>query len=285
MAARTGICAVVSALWIALGTGWTGASRAGEAVEMAPHRAVYDLELESAEARAGLSGASGRMVLEVTGSRCDGWSVSFRIVNDFTLTAGDTRLIDTRSSSWEAGDGTMMRYSQRQYADSRLESEVLLTVTRDAVDEAGQGVITKPEEDSFTLAPGALFPVAHQNRLLEAAQQGESRDDSAVYDGSDGAKTYQAISFIGARQDPQALPEAVEGSGAEALAELPSWPVTISYFPHGDVPQGEETPSHQVIFTMYSNGVAGNVTLDYGDFALEGTLSAIELLDKPECDL
>ena len=73
-------------------------------------------------------------------------------------------------------------------------------------------------------------------------------------------------------------------SGAAALAELPSWPVTISYFPLGEAPQGEETPSHQVIFTMYSNGVAGNVTLDYGDFALDGTLSGIELLDKPECD-
>jgi hypothetical protein len=129
-----------------------------------------------------------------------------------------------------------------------------------------------------------LFPVAHQNRLLAAAQQGESRDDSAVYDGSDGAKTYQAISFIGERQDPQGLPEAVEGSGADALAKLPSWPVTISYFPLGEAPQGEETPSHQVIFIMYSNGVAGSVTLDYGDFALEGKLSDIELLDTPECE-
>jgi hypothetical protein len=249
---------------------------------MAPHRAVYDLELASAEARAGLSGASGRMVLEITGSVCDGWSVEFRIVNDFTLSSGETRLVDSRSSSWEAADGTRMRYSQRQYADSRLESEVLLSVTRDTVDDPGQGIATEPEEKTFTLPPGALFPVAHQNKLLAAARAGERRDDSTVYDGSDGAKSYQAISFIGERQEPQGSSSVPEGG--EALAELPSWPVTISYYPLGETPQGEETPSHQVIFDMYDNGAAGDVTLDYGDFALDGKLTGIEMLDVPACD-
>ena len=249
---------------------------------MAPHRAVYDLELASSEARAGLTGASGRMVLEVTGSQCDGWSVEFRIVNDFTLNSGETRLVDSRSSSWEAADGIRMRYSQRQYADSRLESEVLLSVTRDAVDEPGQGIVTEPEEETFTLPPGALFPVAHQNKLLVAARAGEQRDDSTIYDGSDGAKSYQAITFIGERQEPQGLSSQVEG--AEALAKLPSWPVTISYYPLGEMPQGEETPSHQVTFDMYDNGAAGDVTLDYGDFALDGKLTGIEMLDVPECE-
>jgi hypothetical protein len=282
MAARKSICAVVSALWIAVGTDWAAAGSAGEL--LASHRAVYDLELESSETRAGQSGASGRMVLEVTGSSCEGWTVSFRIVNDFTLTAGGTRLVDSRSSSWEAADGTMMRYSQRQYADSRLESEVLLTVTRPAIDKPGEGVVSQPEDVTFTLAAGALFPVGHQNKLLEAARQGESRDDSMVYDGSDGAKTYEAISFIGDRREPEALPAEVKGSGVEDLARLPSWPGTISYYPLGETPQGEETPSHQVIFKMYANGVAGDVTLEYGDFALAGKLQDIELFEVPACE-
>jgi hypothetical protein len=282
MAVRKWFCAIVSALWSAPATGWAGAGAAGDEVPMAPHRAVYDLELASSEARAGLSGASGRMVLEITGSECDGWSVEFRIVNDFTLSSGETRLVDSRSSSWEAADGTTMRYSQRQYADSRLESEVLLSVTRDAVEEPGQGIVTEPEDETFTLPPGTLFPVAHQNRLLAAARAGEQRDDSTVYDGSDGAKSYQAISFIGERHEPQDLPSEIEG--ADALADLPSWPVTISYYAYSETPQGEETPSHQVIFDMYDNGAAGGVTLDYGDFALEGELTSIEMLDVPECE-
>ena len=54
---RKWICAVVSALWFAPATGWAGPQPADDEVQMAPHRAVYDLELASSQARAGLSGA------------------------------------------------------------------------------------------------------------------------------------------------------------------------------------------------------------------------------------
>jgi hypothetical protein len=35
---------------------------------------------------------------------------------------------------------------------------------------------------------------------------------------------------------------------------------------------------------MYANGVAGDVTLDYGDFALDGRLGDIEIFDLQPCD-
>lgn len=279
MAVRGPIYLAVSALWMIA----AGSVAAAEDAVLEPHRAVYDLQLEQASARTGIAGVSGRMVLEVTGSECDGWTVSFRNVNDFSLSEGSNRLIDHRSSSWEAGDGSTFRHTQRQYVDGRLEEEMMVTVTRGGADEAGRGAITKPEEMSFTLPEGSLFPVAHQNKLLAGAAAGERRDESTVYDGSDGATSYRAISFIGPQRPPEA-PERATGSGAEALAEQPSWPVTISYFPAGEVPQGEETPSHQVSFDMYANGVAGDLVLDYGDFALEGTLTEIEMLDQPSCD-
>ena len=224
------------------------------------------------------------MVIEVNGSRCEGWSVSFRIVNDFRLAAGDTRLVDSRSSSWEAGDGSTMRYSQRQYVNNRLENDVLITATRGENGAAGKGEITKPETESFTLPPETVFPVAHQNRLIEAAGQGSKRDESIIFDGSDGRKSFLAISFIGPRKEPEPLSSDVSGSGVEILSKLPSWPVTISYFPFSEEPQGEETPSHQVSFIMYENGVAGDLTLDYGDFSLQGRVTSVEVIDQPPCD-
>ena len=47
-----------------LPVGDNAAGPAAQAAQLVPHRAVYDLELESAEPRAGLSGATGRMVLD-----------------------------------------------------------------------------------------------------------------------------------------------------------------------------------------------------------------------------
>lgn len=278
MAARQVVCAAVSALWTVAG------AAAAEQPQLVPHRAVYDLALKSAQPRAGISGASGRMVIEVGGSRCEGWTVSFRIVNQFQLSTGESRLVDSRSSSWEAGDGSTMRYSQRQYVDNRLENDVLLTASQGSGQSPGQGVITKPEEERFDLPPGTVFPVTHQNRLLAAAVAGDSRDESTVYDGSDGAKSFIAISFIGPRREPEPLTGGVAGSGTAILADLASWPVTISYYQASDSPQGEETPSHQVSFIMYANGIAGDLSLDYGDFALDGKLANVEVLDRPPCD-
>jgi hypothetical protein len=279
MAVERLLGAAVSALWIAT----AGAAPSAEQV-IAPHRAVYDLGLKSAQPRSGIAGATGRMVLEVSGSKCDGWTVNFRIVNEFSLAAGDTRLVDSRSSSWEAGDGSTMRYSQRQYVNNRLESDVLITATRGGEEEPGKGEIEKPEKQGFTLAPSTIFPVAHQNRLIAAARRDLKRDESLVYDGSDGGNSFLAISFIGPRNEPAPLGPQVTGNGAEVLSRLAAWPVTISYFPTNGDTHGEETPSHQVSFTMYENGVAGDLTLDYGDFALDGTLKTVEMMEQPACD-
>lgn len=43
-----------------------------------PHRAVYDISLNKANERSGITGISGRMVYEFDGSQCDGYTVKFR---------------------------------------------------------------------------------------------------------------------------------------------------------------------------------------------------------------
>lgn len=278
MAVRMRFCAALSALWMAAAA-WAGAA---EAVQLLPHRAVYDLALRKAEGRSGVSGASGRMVVELTGSDCEGWSISFRIVNQFALNAGRVRLVDSRSSSWEAGDGASMRYAQRQYVDNRLESEVLVSAERGSESQDGKAKATKPKAESFSLPKKAVFPVAHQKHLIEAAQAGQSRDQTTVFDGSEGAKSYLAITFIGARQQAQNPPDKVSGNGVKVLTEAPYWPVSLSYYAAAAT-GGEETPTHQLSFRMYDNGIATDLVLDYGDFSLDGRLASLDLIEKSAC--
>ena len=52
-----------------------------------------------------------------------------------------------------------------------------------------------------------------------------------------------------------------------ALAGLRAWPVSVSYYKHDG--GADETPSYQVSFTLFDNGVSGDIKLDYGDFALD----------------
>ncbi len=54
----------------------------------------------------------------------------------------------------------------------------------------------------------------------------------------------------------------------------------MSYFKVGS---GETTPSYTISFELYENGVTGAVRLDYGSFALRGTLTRLDLLPQADC--
>jgi hypothetical protein len=56
--------------------------------------------------------------------------------------------------------------------------------------------------------------------------------------------------------------------------------VSIGYFePKG----GDLTPSYQIDFRLYENGVSRELLIDYGDFSIHGTLTALEYLKAPGC--
>ena len=66
----------------------------------------------------------------------------------------------------------------------------------------------------------------------------------------------------------------------KGLGDLASWPVSIGYFePKG----GDLTPSYQIDFRLYANGVSRELLIDYGDFSIHGTLTSLEYLKPTEC--
>jgi hypothetical protein len=246
--------------------------------QLAPHRAVYDLSLKNAAERSGINNVRGRMVIELTGDACEGWNVEFRMINQYVLQRGETRLADNRSTSWEDGEGNRLRYSQRQYIDNQLQEEILVKADRAPNGNGLVGRMSKPDKKEFELPSDAVFPAQHQRRLVEAALAGESSERSVVYDGSEGTKVYVAASIIGAEQKD------VEqgGEGVAPLRDLRAWPVSISYYSLDDA-ENEGLPVYQVRFRMFENGVAGDLELDYTDFVLTGKLSSFNLLQGGDC--
>lgn len=254
-------------------------------VALAPHRAVYDVTLKRADERADLSGAEGRLAMELGGSDCEGWTTNFRMANEFRPREGKGRVIDTQSASWESGDGLSMRYNQREFLDGSQEGEREVSAKRDASGGIGRAEIEKPEQRSLELAPETVFSIEHQKRLLRAALAGGTHESSLVYDGSDDSTGFRAIAFIGAKKMPGQAKSTIGGASGEALAKLPAWPMTISFYTtKAGEAQDEATPAYQVSFTMYVNGVADNLVLDYGDFALGGNLKVLEFLDQAPCE-
>jgi hypothetical protein len=66
------------------------------------------------------------------------------------------------------------------------------------------------------------------------------------------------------------------------LNGLPSWPIAISYFEPGSEKK-DAVPTYELGYRFFDNGVSTGLKIDYGDFAIRGDLSAIEMLEPSKC--
>ncbi|MGI9372464.1 MAG: EipB family protein [Hyphomicrobiales bacterium] len=258
---------------------------ATEYAHVVPHRAFYTLSADKIEERSGVRSAGGRMVIEITGNRCDGWAVNVRFATALGVQRGQTRVLDNVDSYFEAGDGSKFKFSSRFYINGNLEKETKgeanLTI-KDGASEGGEVELEQPTEIAFKLPKGTLFPMAHTEKLLKLATRGETFDRVQIYDG-DGDKTvYFASTVIGKKKEGLSSPTQAQ----KPLKGVAYWPVSISYYDRKTetYSAGEQVPSHQVGFTMFENGVSGSLTIDYGDFSLKGELEKLEMLEEVSCD-
>jgi hypothetical protein len=251
-------------------------------IRLQPHLAVYDLSLHRARDRLGIVGINGRLAIEVSGSECEDWTVNFRMVSQFQSDDQTVRLLDTQSSTWEAGDGKAINVSQRHFVDSSLDSESKVTASRDTTGRT-HGTVDNAKPAEFELANGTIFPVAHLQRLLDAAQKGRQTDKSSVFDGTEGTKSYTAITFIGRLKEDSVHATELKSDGGEQLAKTRAWPTVISYYDQALGENNEGVPSYEVAVEMFENGVSGDMVIDYGDYSLDARLAKLELKPYGVC--
>ena len=248
---------------------------------LAAHRAIYEMTLDDARSASGITGIDGRMVFEFTGSECDGYSLNMRMVTQMTDSQGQTNLTDLRSSTWEQGDGQKFRFQSAQYLNDKLGDVTMGRAVRETPNEAVQVKLSQPSTAELNLSGPLLFPTQHSFALIAAARTGQGLFQARVYDGSEkGQKVYDTTAFIGTEVQRGNDPKLEQVAKDKGLGELPSWPVSIGYF---EAKGGDLTPSYQIDFRLYENGVSRELLIDYGDFSIHGTLTSLEYLKAPEC--
>src|SRR6478672_4449729 len=275
-----GVAGVASMLAIAP-FGEAHAFAGKEPSKLVPHRAIYEMSLDDARTASGITGIDGRMVFEFTGSECDGYSLNMRMVTQMTDSQGQTNLTDLRSSTWEQGDGQKFRFQSAQYLNDKLGDVTMGRAVREAPNAAVKVKLSQPALAELDLSGQVLFPTQHSLALIDAARAGQSLFQARIYDGSEkGRKVYDTTAFIGTKVQPGADAGKLEPAAKDkGLGELASWPVSIGYFePKG----GDLTPSYQIDFRLYENGVSRELLIDYGDFSIHGTLNAVEYLKPAE---
>lgn len=244
-------------------------------VVLVPHRAVYDLVLDDGKPSRDITTARGRIAFDFSGDACDGYALSFRQVTELT-SEGGPRVIDARTTSFEEGDAKSYRFKTESSAAGAPADIVDGTAKKG---EGGYEVqLRAPKAETHREPSAAMFPNEQMKAVIQAAREGKNTLNVRLYDGANSGKdVYDTLSVIGRKITTPAAEAPLRKPEFEKLAR---WPVTVSYFKVGS---GESTPAYTVSFELYENGVTGAIRLDYGSFALRGTLTRLDLLPASEC--
>lgn len=259
------------------------AAQAATAVVLAPHRAVYDITLARAHQGSGVADLAGRMVYELTGSACEGYTQNMRFVTSMSGGEGKGQLNDLRSSSFEDHTGRRLRFNSSQYKDEQLSESTQGDAQRDAPEGGVKIELSRPKKKTVTVASRVYFPVEHSIAVLSAARAGKSLFTSNLYDGSEkGEKVYSTTAAIGRllRAGQLRLPASLKNG--EVLDQRPSWPVSISYFEPGSEKK-DAVPTYELAFRFFDNGVSTGLFIDYGEFAIKGDLKELTFLPESPC--
>lgn len=248
---------------------------------LASHRAVYDLKLLRTQGKRGLQSVRGRILYDFSGNACEGYVLQFRQVSELDTGEGKVALSDLRASTWEDGAAKDFRFSSQNYVNDQMANNVDGRAERSS-EKVAVG-LTKPKQENFNLEADIVFPTEHMRRIIEAAREGKGMLEFLVYDGSEnGEHVYNTLTVIGREIPASESSPADATAGQTALAGLKRWPVTISYFDRVSA-RGEQTPVYAISFEIYENGVSRALTLDYGDFAVSGEMSKLEMSPSRPC--
>jgi hypothetical protein len=269
--------ALLAVAWPAL-----PAAALGEDIVMAPHRAVYEMSLANTRGGSGVTAVSGRMVYELTGSACEGYTQNMRFVTQMVNDGGSTMITDLRSSSWEDGNGKRFRFNSSQFRDEKATEVTAGDAARANTDIKVE--LTKPSKKDISLQGRVYFPVQHSIALLAAAKASKGAFRADLYDGSEkGEKVYDTVSFIGRRRLPGTNHKLPQLANAERLDALPAWPVSIGYFEPGSDTK-DAAPVYELSFLFFENGVSRKLYIDYGEFAIQGELKEIIFHSPSKCE-
>ncbi len=245
-------------------------ARAADTVPLAAHRAQYKLSLENTRGGDVTSG-TGTMSYEVIDA-CDGWAVRQHL--QMLLTNRDGQDIDMTSdyTTWESKDGLKLRFRTNQTTDQSTTSEVAGEASLDKAGGPGHATYTLPDATTKDLPVGTLFPTAHTELILRSAEAGKKFVAVPLFDGTSATGAQDSTIVIAPWASKPAQP-------IEALGAMPSGRVRIAFFERGST---STTSEYEVAMRYWANGVADELSMDFGDFVMGGKLDIFTPL-KPGC--
>ena len=249
--------------------------------ELATHRAIYDLELLRGGGGADFTNVSGKMYLDWN-DVCDGWTMTQHVRLFFSNASGPIMRNDFSFSSWESRTGKNFRYSMLSKTNGEVNEKIEGEAYIDPVTGMGKATFTKPNKSEMKLPVGTIFPTEHMFDTVKHAREGGQVLTRHVFSGTGDDSLNEVSAFISAGRtvfpyNGKAGESEEDGAWRENLGH---WAISMGYFPFG----GEDSrPEFEIHFEMFENGVSPLMDLDYGTFAIRGTMKHVEFYPVPDC--
>src|SRR2546430_4552283 len=157
---------------IGLATAARPASAENGTVQLASHRAIYDLKLAEARGRRQLSAVQGRIVYDFSGSSCEGYALQFRPVTE--LDNGEGKVVGSglRSATWEEGAAKTYRFNFQNYLSQELVDSVDGRAERRS--QATAVNLVEPSRKQFDMDAAVVFPTEHIRRIVVAGRAAQT---------------------------------------------------------------------------------------------------------------
>lgn len=251
---------------------------AAQAVELAAHRAFYRLSLADASTDSNMAGVEGAISYELKDA-CDAWIVDQQYALRFQLAnGGDVDNVD-KFTSWESKDGLQFRFNIHRITNGRETEKIGGSAELESRGGPGMARFEEPSKDKIALSKGTVFPTEHTILLLEKAEQGKRFDRHLLFDGSKVEAAAPVTTVVLAQRGAES-PELLK----EPLGPQRIWPMQLAFFAaEGAAQPGEELPDFEMTMNIQPNGIVTSLTLDFGEFSVNGVLEKIEALPESGC--
>ena len=238
---------------------------------MAAHRAAYRLTFDRARDNADVARAEGVMLFEVLDA-CDGWASRQRLTLRMQDRDGQTMETASDYATWESKDGRRLRFSMTQMSGGSVSNRITGEATLQP-DGTGVANYDQPRAAQETLPAGTLLPMAHTIRAIAAARGAERILNVPLMDGTseDGAQESTTV-LSPWRREAEARPR------FPLLANQESGRMRIAFFGKDNSGGGASSPDYEVGLRYYANGIADELNMDFGEFAVNGRLETLEAL-------
>ena len=242
------------------------------AAELEPHKAKYQVSLESLQTEGIPLDASGAMAIQLTRD-CQKWEYSQEMQFSLAVEGGQPVELHFRIDMLEGLDGRRMEFSGWQKRGAQEVGKLKGRAAMNSDGYGGKAVFVRPEEAEWDLPSPTTLPVTAIRQLVGALANGRADPQSIAFE----VMGVSEVTRVAAGGSISL--KSIETRDA-ALIKGRSWLVDRAIY-FEEIARNE--PFMFETIQIHESGVVSKFWQDYKTMVLSGELVSLEKLPEPDC--